>query len=387
MNFSVGAVIDTVPAATLIVNGTPSNDVINYSAGSPTTLGLVTVNNLESMSFSNKAALILDTGTGDDTVTVNNTTTPTGLTAITVNGGGGNDTLVVNANANPVVSSDITTAAVTIPIATPVAIGYTGISHVSIINSTDTTDLTGTATTISAAQDVPLNNVLVGSFFFADQPPAESSNASSFSATIDWGDATSSAGTIVQLAPVGGVVDFQVYGTHTYTTLPSPSPYTVNVTIFDQGSSRSFTLTGGPTVTITANAGATTTPSPIASSATVAVAPLFASPGLTFTGTEGVPPTTSPLIGTFTDANPAATIADFTTGTGSVIVNWGDGHVSPPLPASDFSTIGTPNGVTFEINASHTYAEEGQYRGHHHCDQCGGAATVISSMADRLTPH
>ena len=375
---NLAPVTDTVVATAFTVDGTASNDMINYSAGAPTTLGLVTVDNFESIAFSNKGALVIDTGTGDDTVTVNNTSTPTGLAAINVNGGGGNDTLVVNANNNPVVLTDVTGTLVSIPVATPVAIGSTAISKISIINSKDA--LSGSATTIAAAQDLPLNNVLVGTFGFSDQPPAELSNASSFSAAINWGDGTAiTAGTIVQLPPIGGVVDFQVFGTHTYTTLPVGT-FPVSVTVIDQGSSRSFTVSGVP-VTIVANAGATTAVSPIASSATVAVAPLFASRGLTFTGIEGVAPTSSPLIGTFTDANPAAAIADFTSGTGSVVVNWGDGHISPPLLAADFSTIGTPNGVTFQINASHTYDEEGDYAVTITVTNVGGAATDISSTA------
>ena len=32
-----------------------------------------------------------------------------------------------------------------------------------------------------------------------------------------------------------------------------------------------------------------------------------------------------------------------------------------PFPAADLTAIGTPNGVTFEISASHTYFDEGQY--------------------------
>ena len=52
---------------------------------------------------------------GDDTFTINNITTPTGLTAINVSGGLGNNTLVVDANSMPVLSSMITSAQVNIP--------------------------------------------------------------------------------------------------------------------------------------------------------------------------------------------------------------------------------------------------------------------------------
>jgi hypothetical protein len=384
---NIAPVQDTVASTTLTVNGTASSNMINYTAGSAVTLGLVTVDNFEPITFSNKGTLDIDGGGGDDTITVNNVSTPTGLAAINVVGGTGADTLVVNANDNLVKSSDVTGLTVSIPTATPVAIGYTGLSKISIINSTDA--LTGTPATIPAAQDVPLNNVLVATFGFTDQPPYELSSASSFSAEINWGDGTAAtpditAGTIVELPPIGGVVDFQVYGTHTYTTLPT-SPATtfpVSVTIFDMGSSRTFTPTGGSVpVTVTANPGATTSVSPLASTATVAVAPLVPGPSVTFTGTAGVATPATTLIGTFTDTNPAATIADFTTAPGSVVVNWGDGSATQTLTAANLTAIGTPNGVTFEIFASHTYYNEAQYPVTITVTNVGGASTVLASTA------
>ena len=51
---------------------------------------------------------------------------------------------------------------------------------------------------------------------------------------------------------------------------------------------------------------------------------LTGSEGAEITGFEGSS-TGSVLLGTFTDANQAATVADYTTGGGSVVVNWGDG--------------------------------------------------------------
>ena len=387
---NVSPIFDSVPAPVLNITPTilsPLNasNAINYTEGNDPTLmpnpawGAVTVDSYGPLNFTNKNNLVIDAAVGDDTVTVNNTGTPSGLAAINVTGGGGNDTLVVNADDNLVSSADVTSTTVNIPAATPVAIGYAGMSQISIINSIDA--LTGFATTIAAVQDVPLNNVPVGSFGFTDQPPAELSSASAFSAAINWGDGTAvTAGTIVQLPPIGGVVNFQVSGTHTYTTLPAAGTFPVSVTIFDQGSSRTFTVNNVP-VTIVANAGATTAVSPIASSASVAVASLSPSSGLTFTGIEGIAPTTSPLIGTFTDANPAATIADFTSGTGSVVVNWGDGSAQETLSAVDLSMVGTPNGLTFQINASHTYAEEGQYAVTITVTNVGGAATDITSTA------
>ena len=103
----------------------------------------------------------------------------------------GNNTLVVNANNNPFSSADIRATAPQVPMnaaaGVPVPITYSAIENVHIINSKDA--LTGTAATIPAVAGVPLNNVVVASFQFTDQPPAEVGNPTDFLATINWGDA------------------------------------------------------------------------------------------------------------------------------------------------------------------------------------------------------
>jgi hypothetical protein len=112
---NLAPVIDLVPSATLTVNGTNKNDAINYSQGPNSgsalvggaTTGLVSVNGLETTEFANKTALAIDTGSGTDTVSIADATTPTGLTGnVTVNGGdpAAGDTLIVSESAgNPLV--------------------------------------------------------------------------------------------------------------------------------------------------------------------------------------------------------------------------------------------------------------------------------------------
>ncbi len=87
---------------------------------------------------------------------------------------------------------------------------------------------------------------------------------------------------------------------------------------------------------------------------------LTGSAGNAITGVEGSS-TGTVLLGTFVDANQAATVADYTTPPGSVVVNWGDGSAPQTLAASNLTPIGTPNGVVWTINAAHTYTEEGTY--------------------------
>ena len=91
-------VLDTVAAATATVDGTNSNNSINYSQGSVPANGLVSVDNFETYEFSNKTTLILDGMAGSDVVNLNNPSTPTGLAGITVKGGdpSAGDTLIVN---------------------------------------------------------------------------------------------------------------------------------------------------------------------------------------------------------------------------------------------------------------------------------------------------
>ncbi len=86
---NLAPVIDLVPVSTLSVNGTPANNAITYSAGlvDPVHDGLVTVDNFESMEFSNKTNLAINSGAGTDTFSINNPNTPTGLTGISVIGG------------------------------------------------------------------------------------------------------------------------------------------------------------------------------------------------------------------------------------------------------------------------------------------------------------
>ncbi|SMP75586.1 Dockerin type I repeat-containing protein [Neorhodopirellula lusitana] len=94
-------VVDLIVAASLIVNGTNSSNAINYSAGSVAANGLLSVDGFETIEFSNKANLTINGLSGHDTINLNNSTTPTGLTSITVNGGDptASDTLIVNSIA------------------------------------------------------------------------------------------------------------------------------------------------------------------------------------------------------------------------------------------------------------------------------------------------
>jgi hypothetical protein len=359
VNFlNLAPVVDLVPG-TLTVVGTNDNDTIGYTNAAAVGNGLVTINALETIEFTNKTALTLLGIGGDDTITVNNPATPTGLAAITVNGGAGNDTLVVNANGKAVLSSDITSTTVgPIAGAVPVAVAYAAIDQVKVINAADA--LTGTGVPITGPEGVLLENVLVATFQFTDpQPPTITADASEFVATIDWGDGTiPTAGTIVQTAPdAAGVVTFQVYGAHTFA---KAGPLVAKVTIFDKGSARSFTPAGGVPTMIQDNSGATTVVSPIVVTVTGS---LLSSQGVTVAPTEGK--SFTGVVATFTDSNPNAMVSDFTT-PGSVVIDWGDGTVNDnnttPLIVVVTQIGASGNGVNFSVKGTHTYLEEGTYQ-------------------------
>ena len=210
-----------------------------------------------------------------------------------------------------------------------------------------TVTLTGTATVsdraLIAAATMPVSaveNTSTGSVVlatFTDPNPLDT--GSGVSATVSWGDGTGTLPAVVTFigtSPSGSM--FQVSGTHTYTT---PGTDTISITV---------TTTGG----------ATTSPSPLTTTADVADAPITAS-GTSITGDEGIS-TGNVVIATFTDADPDSTVANFTTGNGSVKVNWGDGSALQTLSASAITASGSPNGVLFTVTAAHTYDDAGDYQ-------------------------
>jgi hypothetical protein len=137
-----------------------------------------------------------------------------------------------------------------------------------------------------------------------------------YAATIDWGDSQSSSGAII--ANADGT--FAITGTHTYAEEGVPI---VGVTITDvSGASGQAAATGA-----------------------VADAPLSVV-GQGITATAGAPFTG--VVATFSDADPAGTVADFT-----ATVTWGDGNVSP---GSVSAVLGG-----FAVTASNTYAAAGGY--------------------------
>jgi hypothetical protein len=147
--------------------------------------------------------------------------------------------------------------------------------------------------------------------------------ASNFTATIDWGDGTTTAGVVTDGSAAG---DYVVSGTHQYTDELSGSS---NVTISEPGLFLTGSRSSGNTVTITEADALTMTGSSFSVRA-----------GRPFSGT----------VATFTDTNPVALSTDFAT-----TINWGDGTTTS-------GNVTGPEGGPFTITGSHTYKPAGTFK-------------------------
>jgi hypothetical protein len=208
------------------------------------------------------------------------------------------------------------------------------------LNCTSGAHLLGAATTanpitaspiaVSATEGAPLA-APVASFTQAGSPAA---TASSYGATINWGDGSSSAGSITAEG-----TGFTVSGAHTYLEEGS---YQVTTTVTDLAE---------PTNQATATG-----------AATVADAPLSAS-GVSITTTDPL----SATVANFTDADPNGTLGDYTAS-----ISWGDGT----------SSAGTVSGTgPFAVAGTHAYAALGPYTVTTHiCDVGGACADATSNV-------
>jgi hypothetical protein len=160
--------------------------------------------------------------------------------------------------------------------------------------------------------------------------------AANYSATIHWGDGSTSTGTIT--GPVMGV--FTIAGLHTYA---EEGGYPGSVSIADTG-------------------GATTSTS---GTVQVADAPLTVSMS-SLTPVEGPTPTLT--VATFTDADPAGVAGDYI-----ATINWGDNVTST-------GAVSATSGGRFSVSGAHTYADEGDYSVTVGISDSGATATAGESV-------
>ena len=172
------------------------------------------------------------------------------------------------------------------------------------------------------------------SFSFTDGNP--NATASDFTATVNWGDGSSSAGTVSKNAD--GSFSVSAPG-HTYA---EQGKDTVTVSVSDDGGQ---TTSGSHGVTVAdAALSAQGKPSSVSQ------------------------PHYSGTLVSFTDANPNGSTADFT-----ATIDWGDGSSS----AGDVSANGSGG---FDVNGSHTYASTGPYTVKVHVADDGGSTADASTQ-------
>jgi PKD repeat protein len=171
---------------------------------------------------------------------------------------------------------------------------------------------------------------------------------SDFTATIDWGDGTTSTGVVS-----GGNGTFAVDGTHTYMTAGED---TVTVTLADDAPGAATA-----TATSTANVGAVLA---------------LTLPGLVYE--EGGHPL-DPHIGDLTSSNPNDTAASFT-----AMIDYGDGTAPSPLRIVDPGGLGSFILATDLVN-EHGYVDGGNYTATVTVTRTADGTTVTSS--EPVTVH
>jgi hypothetical protein len=179
-----------------------------------------------------------------------------------------------------------------------------------------------------------LTNVRVGAF----TDPTGPDDPGNYLATILWGDGSFSIGTVTADPMLPEL--FNVTGTHTYA---EEGNYSLSIAVVDADQSL-----GGNTLNLT-----------------VADAPLSAA-ALAVTATAGTP--FSGPVATFTDADPGATVADYT-----ATVAWADGTSSPGTVTADPTVAGQ---FEVSVNGTHTFMQTGPQAFTVTITDAGGSSTV-----------
>jgi hypothetical protein len=213
------------------------------------------------------------------------------------------------------------------PTASPLLVGITESNGADQDAATASEPVVVTEGFFALSSGTPLNAVEGTPITFqvaTFNDPGTNDTAADFTAMIDWGDGTTSAGVIT-----GSNGDFTVTGTHTYADeIAAASNAFYSVTVGEPAANFTIGPVGAP---VTVGEGDFGTIQPA-----------------TITTTEGTP--FSGAVGSFTDeGNPSQVAGDWT-----ATIDWGDGTVSP-------GTVGGPTGGPFVVSGSHTYLDEGSF--------------------------
>ena len=294
--------------------------LVDFSGGGIRTLNLMLSGNGGSVDLATLAQSGVSTyhfssagGSGSNSLTIDSqSSTLNDSTAGTLGFGSGNPTVTY---------SDFKTISITKPAAAPV----------------------GTAATVDGTEGLQLTATTVATFTASDP-----GTTSDFTASITWGDGTTSAGTVIST----GANAYAVLGTHTYAFA---NDYTIDVTLTDFGGT-GMNIVSGTTLTINSTGPVNTSPEPIVSSADIAAGTLAVSV-TNVTGTEGLPVSSGP-IATLTDYGGPDPTSDYS---GTItFLNMQGGTVSQ-IQATSFTEIGSTDQFTIDA-PTFTLAEEGTYQ-------------------------
>ncbi len=314
----------------------------------------VTANNIQTTSgtaFTGTVAKFTDT----------TATTSTTFTA-TINWGDGSSS-AGTVTADPNGGYDVTgTHTYTLQAPTPVwgspglgfghsatSFGLGGAAYIFSVTVSDSASHTATSQAVASVAPAPPTlqaygtsfNAVVGTAFTGTVASFTSldtsAQASDFTVTINWGDGTSSAGTVSANSSGSG---FVVTGTHTYSSASTTDATSLKAPNFGEDDSFVVTVsiqnTSDNSMATTASlATVTTTPASLVATAV----PVSATAGTAFTGT----------VATFTDADGSG-VSNFT-----ATISWGDGRTSQGTVAANTSGSG------FTVTGTHTYATAGTF--------------------------
>jgi len=249
------------------------------------------------------------------------------LTGLTVSYAGGVVSGVVNG----------TPVTITLPTSTAAPVGITTASVTDGV-------LAVTAFPIVGTEGLPIASGPIATFI--DNGGADPAGDYSASIAITDSSGFSLLLTAASITQVGSSEQFIVKAPAI--TLPQEGPYQFVVSVTDSSSIGPFTSEG-------------------ASLAVIADAPLTAGAPVALTPNTGVALPASTIVGTFTDANPGATPADF-----KAVIDWGDGS-----PVS-LGTVVVNLVGGFSVDGGHIYAKPGTYATLINVTDEGGSTVTLS---------
>ncbi len=239
---------------------------------------------------------------------------------------------------------------------TPITLDHPAISVLgtSATANVATRTIAVTAFAVAGTEGSPIPAGPIATFIDSAAPNPDSDYSASI--TIAGADGFS------LVIPAASITEFGTTNQYTVSapafTLPDEGTYPIIISVTDKGNTPPFTASSSSTATIV--------DAPLTAGPSVIFVPLVA--GAVFSG----------AIGTFTDANPAAQLSDF-----SAIIDWGD---NSPRSAGTISQPGGA-GMAFAVSATHAYLDPGDYTITTYVTDVGGSKVTLNSTINVGNPN